>query len=197
MVFKEQEAMTSREKILSRIKSNQPSLEVAAPVSVSVTRSADSIAKFKEVLTSIGGSVLEIKSETEISAPVNELVQSNPTAIILGPDHSNTSTGAPHALQNIDIAILRGEFGVAENGAIWITDKTMIDRALPFICSNLVLIVQKKSIVPTMHDAYDLIGTTNYGLGTFIAGPSKTADIEQSLVLGAHGAKTLTCFLLD
>jgi L-lactate dehydrogenase complex protein LldG len=197
MVRKEQEAMTSREKILSRIKSNQPSVEAAPPVPISVTRSADSIAKFKEVLTSIGGSVLEIKNENDISARLSELVRANASPTVLGPDDFNMLAEAPHALQNIDIAILRGDFGVAENGAIWITDKNMIDRALPFICSNLVLIIRKKSIVPTMHDAYEHIGETIYGLGTFIAGPSKTADIEQSLVLGAHGAKTLTCFLID
>ena len=48
-----------------------------------------------------------------------------------------------------------------------------------------------------MHEAYDLIGDKDYGFATFIAGPSKTADIEQSLVLGAHGPKTMTVFLLD
>lgn len=197
MVFQEQEEMTSREKILSRIKSNQPSVEATPMIEIAVTRSFDILAKFKETLIAIGGSVIEVNNESEIFANLNMLLPDNTSPIILGPDDLNNFTGAPHALQNIDIAVLRGDFGVAENGAIWITDKSMIDRALPFICSNLVLIVRKRSIVPTMHDAYDQLGAAIYGLGTFIAGPSKTADIEQSLVLGAHGAKTLTCFLVD
>ncbi|MNW08326.1 Lactate utilization protein C [compost metagenome] len=47
-----------------------------------------------------------------------------------------------------------------------------------------------------MHEAYQKIADSVYGFGTFIAGPSKTADIEQSLVLGAHGPKNMTVFIL-
>jgi L-lactate dehydrogenase complex protein LldG len=71
----------------------------------------------------------------------------------------------------------------------------MLDRALPFICENLILVVQRKNIIPTLHEAYELIADSNYDYGTLIAGPSKTADIEQSLVLGAHGPKTLAVFI--
>lgn len=67
----------------------------------------------------------------------------------------------------------------------------------PFIAQYLAIIVNKKDIIPTMHQAYERIGNQEYGFGTFIAGPSKTADIEQSLVLGAHGARGLIVFLLE
>ena len=73
----------------------------------------------------------------------------------------------------------------------------MIERALPFIAENLALVIHKKDIVPHMHAAYERIAEANYGFGTFIAGPSKTADIEQSLVLGAHGPRSMTVFLID
>ena len=94
--------------------------------------------------------------------------------------------------------ILRGSFGVAENGAIWLPGSAMLHRALPIITQHLCLILNKKNIVPNMHHAYSI--TTNQPLddyGIFIAGPSKTADIEQSLVIGAHGARSMTVFLLD
>jgi len=48
-----------------------------------------------------------------------------------------------------------------------------------------------------MHHAYDRIGDADYGFGLFLAGPSKTADIEQSLVLGAHGSRSMTVFLVE
>ena len=67
---------------------------------------------------------------------------------------------------------------------------------LPFICQHLVAVIDAQNIVATMQVAYDRIAGTQYGFGTFIAGPSKTADIEQSLVLGAHGPKTMTVFIL-
>ena len=75
----------------------------------------------------------------------------------------------------------------------------MIERALPFIAQNLALVIRKKDVVVNMHAAYERIGGMNleYGFATFIAGPSKTADIEQSLVLGAHGPKSMTVFLVD
>jgi L-lactate dehydrogenase complex protein LldG len=69
-------------------------------------------------------------------------------------------------------------------------------RVLPFITQHLGMLVDEDHIVATMHDAYKKMNNNEYGFGTFIAGPSKTADIEQSLVLGAHGARSMTIFLL-
>ena len=104
---------------------------------------------------------------------------------------------SPHLLENVDLAIIPAQFAVAENGAVWVTDELLPARVLPFICQHLVAVVNRKDLVATMHEAYDFIGNAGYGFGAFIAGPSKTADIEQSLVLGAHGPKTMTVFLLD
>ncbi|PGH40524.1 MAG: hypothetical protein CRN43_02460 [Candidatus Nephrothrix sp. EaCA] len=98
---------------------------------------------------------------------------------------------------SIDLAVLKGEFAVAENGAVWMTEKNMPDRSLPFICERLVLVIDGAEIVPTLRQAYEKIKNTEYQFGTFIAGPSKTADIEQSLVLGAQGPKTLTVLLVN
>ena len=128
----------------------------------------------------------------------------------------------PHMLENVDLAILPAHFGVAENGSCWVTETQMVERVLPFIAQHLVLVIPRSSIVANMHAAYERIavleaaatagasGQTSatagapgqtpaapYGFATFIAGPSKTADIEQSLVLGAHGPMSLTVFLVD
>jgi L-lactate dehydrogenase complex protein LldG len=187
--------MTSREKILSRIKANQSKPDQTSPFDIVPLAISDPLAKFKEVLVSIGGAAIEIQDEQEIVERLAFVLSGKPDRKFVGPNNLNGTPGDSHAYHDTDVAILRGEFAVAENGAIWITDKAMIDRALPFICSHLVLIIFKSSIVSTMHDAYEKIGSSAYELGTFIAGPSKTADIEQSLVLGAHGAKTMTCFI--
>ncbi|OOG75376.1 LUD domain-containing protein [Algoriphagus sp. A40] len=102
----------------------------------------------------------------------------------------------PHELEDLGLAILDGQFGVAENGAIWLEDSNLGLRALPFITEHLVIVLNRKNLVETMHQGYNLIGNAESGFGLFIAGPSKTADIEQSLVIGAHGAKSLRVVLV-
>lgn len=103
----------------------------------------------------------------------------------------------PHDLDDLEVAIIQGQFGVAENGAIWLTDENMGLRALPFITEHLVIVLNEKSLVYNMHSGYQKIDDQSSGFGIFIAGPSKTADIEQSLVIGAHGAKSLRVVLTN
>ena len=194
--------MTSRERILNTIKTNKPA-ELPLP-EVPLFGEANPISlhqgQFQTVLTSIGGRVVEIKDENEIVFFIKE---NFPNALRIASNvvesnfniNQNTLT---EDLALVDVAILRGSFGVAENGAIWLPESAMMHRALPIITQHLCLILNKKNIVPNMHHAYSI--TTHQALddyGIFIAGPSKTADIEQSLVIGAHGARSMTVFLMD
>lgn len=71
----------------------------------------------------------------------------------------------------------------------------MGERILPFVCQHLAIVLDSKDLVGNMHEAYGKIKPGSIGFGVFIAGPSKTADIEQSLVIGAHGPRSLTIFL--
>lgn len=102
----------------------------------------------------------------------------------------------PKDLNDLDLAIIDGQFGVAENAAIWLEDENLGLRAVPFITQHLVIVLEKSKILGNMHEAYTMIGSQFSGFGIFIAGPSKTADIEQSLVIGAHGAKSLKVVLV-
>jgi L-lactate dehydrogenase complex protein LldG len=99
-------------------------------------------------------------------------------------------------LNELDLAVLQADFGVAENGAMWINQKHLEIPALPFICKYLVIVLEQTSLVSNMHEAYQRIKLPVESFGLFIAGPSKTADIEQSVVIGAHGPLGLTVFLI-
>lgn len=98
-------------------------------------------------------------------------------------------------LAQLELAILDAKYGVAENGGVWIEESQMPLRIIPFICEHLVIRLQVQDIVPTMHHLYETINLKSSGYCTFIAGPSKTADIEQSLVVGAQGSRTHTVVL--
>jgi L-lactate dehydrogenase complex protein LldG len=103
----------------------------------------------------------------------------------------------PHGLEGIDVAILPGEIAVAENGAVWIDGARLgPNRAIFVLPQHLVVVVPAAGLVHDMHQAYERLRFDPPGFGLFLAGPSKTADIEQSLVIGAHGARSANVFLV-
>jgi L-lactate dehydrogenase complex protein LldG len=193
--------MTSRERILNMVKENQPSFSELPELFVSSKNEESSVESFKTVLKMIGGMVVLVNNMEEIRDYVSEHFTGKGRVISTLPELANVTESGwedkdPHDYENVDLAIIKANFGVAENAALWITEDLMQQRIVPFICQQLAVVVSAKTIVPTMHEAYDLIAYSDYGFGTFIAGPSKTADIEQSLVLGAHGPKSMIAFLL-
>ena len=113
------------------------------------------------------------------------------TIATLNPD----SIAEAQLLNGTDVGILRGELGVAENACIWVP-QTMKEKAVMFISEELVLILNRNKLVNNMHEAYAQIAFNNYGYGCFISGPSKTADIEQALVMGAQAARGVTVLLV-
>jgi L-lactate dehydrogenase complex protein LldG len=155
--------------------------------------------KFIDTVRSIGSAVVELDTPGGINEYILQHFPSgsrNVSMVKTVKGESFVNMNQPHSFETVDLFVLEGHFGVAENGAVWLTSPLMGDRVLPFICQHLAIVLKKTDIVETLHQAYERIGDQYFDLGVFIAGPSKTADIEQSLVLGAHGPKTLTIFLL-
>lgn len=194
--------MSSREKILSAIKNNQPAFTSLPEVEYFEQSYTDVVEKYKTILQSIGGEVHEVKDVAAIIEILRQQFKDSVRILSVTDSFSGyaeiyTQGDDPHKLDNVDVAITKAHFGVAENGAVWVTEDLLQERVMPFICQHLVAIIDKQNIVATMQQAYDRIAGTQYGFGTFIAGPSKTADIEQSLVLGAHGPKTMTVFIIN
>ena len=193
--------MSSREKMLQQIRLNKPA-ETVLPAKISFDSNyEDTEAKFTDTLAAVYTEVIVVSSYAELLAKANEMyvdVVNRATTIPALASWADFSLNIsdPHDLEMIEVAILEAEFGVAENGAVWISDNHLPHRALPFITQNLAFVIPRNKIVNNMHDAYQILADTT-GWGCFISGPSKTADIEQSLVIGAHGARSLVVFLLD
>ncbi|MBU1822310.1 MAG: LUD domain-containing protein [Bacteroidetes bacterium] len=193
--------MESRNKILWAIAQNQPASTPLPDISDLAVVDYEVVEKFSATLAGIGGQVVDIVSVREVVPFVKnyyEGAQRIITTVEALGDMAETDwqKADPHSLENVDLMIMEAEFGVAENGALWVTEAYMGQRVAPFITQNLAVILKRSEIVPTMHHAYGRIGTADYPFGMFLAGPSKTADIEQSLVLGAHGSRTMTVFLM-
>lgn len=189
----------SREKILAAVKNHQPDATLLpANLSFEQPSKLNLVAKFIDTITLIGGAVINVDSFEDIKAYIASNYATQRMINML-PELPNVNIfngdEMPHDFENVAFAIFKPHFAVAENGAVWITEDRMGHRVLPFICQHLAMVVKKEEIVATMHQAYEIIDS-EYGFGTFIAGPSKTADIEQSLVLGAHGARSMTVFLM-
>lgn len=188
---------------MAAVAQNQPPKVPLPDINLFEKSSTDSVEKFSAVLSGIGGKVYHIDHLSGIASIITDMpgIQGRIVNLVPGVKVNNAeeilSDTNVHNLQDVDLAILKAHFGVAENGAVWITEELMGERALPFICQHLAVIIDAGTIVPTMHDAYELINCTTYDYGTFIAGPSKTADIEQSLVIGAHGPRSMTVFVLS
>lgn len=195
--------MGSRATMLEKIKQNQALVTNELPsLSFLGLDTFDLLDQYKNVLKSIGGDFVEVANYNEVIAFVKNNYSNEKRKITTIPELAEIAVtdwfnDDPHTLANVELTLVKAHFGVAENSALWVTDDLLGQRVATFIPQYLAIIVNKKDIVATMHQAYDRIGNQEYGFGTFIAGPSKTADIEQSLVLGAHGARGLTVFIMD
>ena len=192
----------SREEILDRIKRSKPSIVPLPEIDLNKFKVETNLLNdFITNLESTGGKAIQLKDRNEIISNIKKLFPdakefiSAVEGIELSTMDISRITSAKE-LDKLDIAILEGQFGVAENGAVWLSDKNFQHRSIPFICANLIIILDKNKIFENMHEALLLLKNFNERYGVFISGPSKTADIEQSLVIGAQGPLSLTIFLI-
>ena len=194
--------MSNKEDILKKFRANvrekydMPSLDDIKAVTY-----PEPLVQFMKMSESVGGQVLEIDAGRDINVLIRELfpdakeIASNLPEITIATRNPDT-VGCARDLNGTDVGIIRGKFGVAENGCIWIPQE-MKEKVVCFISEHLIILMPKSQIVNNMHEAYKRIEFNDYGYGTFISGPSKTADIAQVLVMGAQAARSATVLLLD
>jgi L-lactate dehydrogenase complex protein LldG len=97
----------------------------------------------------------------------------------------------PHALADVELGILTAEVAVAENAALLLSARSLPERALAFLAQHLLVLVPREALVADLVTAQSRLPTSLPHHLTWMSGPSKTADIEQTLVIGAHGSRSL------
>jgi L-lactate dehydrogenase complex protein LldG len=155
---------------------------------------------FRQQLEAMGGRSFEVADAAAARAKVAELFPTAKVVCSAAAEVPGTrkiqDVSDPHELNDIDVGVVRSPLGVAEAGAIWLTQKELVVNALAVLSQHLVVLLDPAAIVDTMHDAYGQIDLTASPYGVFLAGPSATGDIEGVIIHGAQGARSLTVLLL-
>ncbi len=193
--------MSTKEDILKRYRANiRQKYDMPDLSDIQAITYPEPLVQFVKMSEMVGGQVIEVDAGRDINTLIRELypdakeIASNLPEITIATRNPDT-VGRARDLNGTDVGVIRGMFGVAENGCIWIPQQ-MKEKAVCFISENLVILLKKSEIVNNMHEAYKRIEFNDYGYGTFISGPSKTADIAQVLVMGAQAARSVTIFLM-
>jgi L-lactate dehydrogenase complex protein LldG len=194
-------SMSAREKILEAVLENQPPATALPDISMFKGDNNNLVQKYMDVFKTIGGTAFLVDDIGAVKILINQNFDTAKRTVTTLAELSGnfeliSATVDPHTYDDVELAIIKAHFSVAENGAVWLTEEMTGQRIIPYICQHLAVIVNADSILPTLHEAYEKIGAGDYGFGGFIGGPSKTADIEQALVLGAHGPLTMTVFVM-
>jgi L-lactate dehydrogenase complex protein LldG len=189
----------ARREILAAVRAARPSPVDAPDLRAVISRFApparDLAARFAHAARTAGTHVIEA-TRGEVPAVIASLAHAGARMLsALGESDAGVAAEDVHALRELDLFVCRAELGVAENGAVWIASSRPTERAALFLAARLVVVLDSASVVGNLHDAYARLDVAAHVFGAFVAGPSKTADIEQSLVIGAQGPKQLTLIL--
>ena len=204
--------MSNKEDILKKYRANvRERFDMPDLSDIKAITYPDPLLQFMNMMKSVGGNAIEVEKGRDINELIRELypdakeIASNLPEITIATRNPD-EVGRARDLNGTDVGVIRGMFGVAENACVWIPQQ-MKEKAVCFISENLIILLDKKQIVNNMHEAYRRLSTRDpksgldqfdqYGYGTFISGPSKTADIAQVLVMGAQAARSATVLLLD
>ena len=192
---------SNRETILKSIRSNLPKVGVERPGIRAFQPPAGALkAIFEQRLTQAGGVAHDVGSVAEAESKIILLHPDAKVICSAVPEIAGTrlveTVRDPHELADVDVGVVRAQFGVAESGAVWLTQEDLVVDALGFLSQHLIVLLDPKQIVPDMHAAYHRVRLSETAFGCFMMGPSATADVEATLVHGAQGARSLNLFFL-
>jgi len=190
--------MSSRDDILASIRANRPQLERSLPA---VPLFDDPpppslLAAFKENLELMGGIFLDPPESGDVLAPVRAKIADAKVVCSTVPEIAGNrdirAIAAPRELADVDFAIARASFAVAETGSVLFDDKDLQVNAVAYLAQHLIVLLDPADIVINLHHAYRRPEFRDRHYACFHSGPSATADIEGVLIHGAQGVRSLS-----
>jgi L-lactate dehydrogenase complex protein LldG len=195
--------VATREAFLAALRKSTPRAVPRPDLSALGVKFPDTAKVFADVLASVGGTCARVPDRAAAHRALEALPvyrdAKRVVSLVPGVGAGNVALeqlADPHLLEGVDVSVLPGALAVAENGAVWVDGSAFHHRVVFVVPQHLVLVVDAATLVDDMHQAYARFAGRPVGYGLFISGPSKTADIEQALVIGAQGARSCTVYLV-
>ncbi len=186
--------MSSRDTILSAVRANRPAGPHPLPELpiFPLDDSGDRVAFFRQSLEGMGGRSWIGKAVDAVGAlfPQAKVIASLVPEIAGNRDM--TAETRPRDLADIDVAVVRAAFGVAETGSVLLIDQALVVNAVAYLAQHLLVVLEPWNIMLTMKEAYQRPEFHQQRYASFHTGPSATADIEGILIHGAQGVRSLT-----
>ena len=193
--------MSARDEVLRALRAAVPAATPLPDIGgLSAVQYPDIRDRFAKSVVEVGGRCIFVDSPLEPALmAIPEYASAHKVvSLVPGVAKANVdldSVHDPHDLHDVDFCVLPAALGVAENGACWIVDHGGPNRAAAFLTQHLAVVLRADALVHNLHEAYQRITIPSPGFSMWLSGPSKTADIEQALVIGAHGARSCTVLI--
>jgi len=190
--------MNSRDEILASIRANLPRVERPLPAVplFGGESTAPLLSAFKDSLERMGGVFLDPPASGDLLAPVRTKIAGAKIVCSTVPEVAGNldiaGVGAPRELANVDFAIVRASFAVAETGSVLLSDADLGVNAVAYLAQQLVVLLDPADVVLNLHHAYRRPEFRDRNYAAFHSGPSATADIEGVLIHGAQGVRSLS-----
>jgi L-lactate dehydrogenase complex protein LldG len=189
--------MSGRDDILASIRANRPRLDRPLPdvPAFDQTPPASLLAAFKTSLHQMGGIFLDPPASDDTLAPVREKIAGAivcSTVPEIAGNRDIATIGAPQDLADVDFAIVRASFAVAETGSVLLSDTGLQVNAVAYLAQHLIVLLDPADILVNLHHAYRRREFRDRHYASFHTGPSATADIEGVLIHGAQGVRSLS-----
>ena len=190
--------MSSRDDIFASIRGNLPRVDRPLPAVPMFDGSpAESLLEaFKKSLHQMGGTFLDPPASGDMLVPVRAKIAGGKIVCSTVPEIAGNrdiaTVNNPQDLADVDFAIVRASFGVAETGSVLLSDADLHVNAVAYLAQHLIILLDPADIVVNLHHAYRRPEFRDRHYASFHTGPSATADIEGVLIHGAQGVRSLS-----